>query len=198
MQSDNGSLPQHKGVDSDTPQPGASYNFSRVLDTVQIPQVVYADRQLSPGARLLWGIIRRLGYKTGQCFATNARLADELGVNERQVIRYCRQLVAAKLLRETVHPGRAMIRELLWHERFNGAIKTPAPGSGPEGNNGRRHNDGNRKPPLTKMSPPTPDENVRGVLTDTSPPNLIGFSSGLLKATLPPPLAEPPPQSPAR
>jgi Helix-turn-helix domain len=192
LQDNTGSIPPNVSNLTQSPTPGLPYNFSRVLDTVLIPEPIYADGTLAPGARLLWGILRRLAHKTGQCFATEARLAAELAVNERQIRRYCRQLVGAGLLRETLSPGRATVRELLWHARFNGE-QTANSTSGTSGeNNRRRRNDGNRRPPRTVSSLPTPDENVRTPRTNLSTSILIDFLRGLLEADPPPPSATPP------
>ena len=192
MQDVTGSLPQTLRQENDSPIVGQPFNYSKILDAVLIPQPVYADASLSPGARLLWGIIRRLAHKTGQCFATDARLAGELGVNERQIRRYCRQLVAGQLLRETVQPGRSTVRELLWNERFNGAEKGPVLSDVLQADKRRRLSDGNRRPPRTDSSTPTLDENVRGVRTDSSTPILMDFLRGSLEAPLPPPSPSPP------
>lgn len=100
------------------PAIGQPYNFSRVLETILIPNVIAGDRKLSPGARLLWGVIRRFSFKTGQSFETDKRLAAELGVKERQLRNYCAQLVKYGLLRETQRPGCATCRELLFDARF--------------------------------------------------------------------------------
>lgn len=111
-------LPQNTSA----PQTAQPYNFGKVLDCVLIPRTVASDTSLLPGARLLWGVIRRLGFKSGQCFASERRLGEEIGVCERHLRRYCAQLVKAGLLKETLIPGKRVRRELLWHERFNSEL----------------------------------------------------------------------------
>lgn len=195
MSDDAESVPQHRVGQSKGPQPGEPYNYSRVLDTVLIPKVIYSDRTLSPGARILWGIIRRLGHTSGQCFATDARLADEMAVNERQVRRYCRQLVNAELMRETRQPGRVTVRELLWHSRFHGETAAPKTEPSSQAKVTRRLDDGNRPRGGTdqsggvgRISPGGLDESVR-----THP--YRGISKGLLEAETPPPCDRPPSKS---
>lgn len=107
-------LPPNGGA----PQVGQPFNYSTILDCVLIPRVIYADPKLSPGARLLWGVIRRLSFKTSKCFASDKRIAAELGVSERWVRCLSDELIKAGLMQRTEKPGKPTCRELLWHERF--------------------------------------------------------------------------------
>src|SRR6516225_10961535 len=86
---------------SSTPRNGHPWNFNAVLECVLIPKTIATDGKLLPGARLLWGVIRQFSCRDGRCLLSDKDLAAAVGVAWRQVIRYCRQLEAAGLLRTT-------------------------------------------------------------------------------------------------
>jgi len=100
------------------PAAGTLFNFSKVLDSVLIPRVIARDRKLPPGARLLWGVIRQRSHRDGVCASSDADLAEELGVSERQLRRYCAVLVREGLMLSKPRPGLTPHRGLLWNERF--------------------------------------------------------------------------------
>jgi hypothetical protein len=186
------SLPQPINTSPGAPQPGEPYNYSKVLDTVLIPQVVYADKTLAPGARILWGIVRRLGHKTGQCFASDGRLAEEMAVSERQVRRYCRQLVKAGLMRETPEPGRVTVRELLWHTRFHSSAPAANGHASSQANGKRRLDDGNRPRARSDVSGGCGHKCPGGVDTNVQPHPYSGVLKASLEADSPPPSDTPP------
>lgn len=108
---------------STTPTAGEPFNFHGILDTILIPRVISADSSLLPGARLLWGVIRQYSCQDGRFMLSDKKLAEAVGVEWRQCIRYCRQLERAGLLRTTPRPGKPPIRELLMHARFAGKLR---------------------------------------------------------------------------
>jgi hypothetical protein len=66
---------------------------------IAIPQHIIADVNLSPTAKLLYGVIDSFQCKTGVCYATNERLAQELaGCSERTVSRCVSELKDAGLV----------------------------------------------------------------------------------------------------
>jgi Helix-turn-helix domain len=190
---DKTTIPQHAVQASASPHHGEPYNYSRIMDAVMIPQVVYADRKLSPGARLLWGIIRRLGHRTGQCFASEVRLAEELAVTVRQVRRYCKQLVGAGLLQEREQPGRPSIRELLWHTRFNGEQEANKPVVPCEANVRRIKSLPADAQPRTDMSGGSGHFCPGGLDISVRPDSYSGVLEASLEAASPSHSAAPPP-----
>jgi len=187
----NGNIPQPASGSKFSPQHGEPYNYSLLLDCVQIPRLVYRDRTLSPGARLMWGAVRRLGFKTGQCFATDARLGEEIGVSESQVRRYSRQLVKAGLMRCTETPGKTTCRELLWHERFSiNSTDVTANSTSSPFVPGRSAADSSPQPPRADMTGEGAQICAGGPVTSAHP-----IISGVLEASLekkPPPFIPPP------
>lgn len=113
---------QVAGETSSTPINGQPWNFHGLLETYIIPRTVAADRNLPPGARLLWGIIRQHAFRDGRCFASDETLANALAVSDRQFRRHVCTLQKAGLLQSTPRPGKTPIRELLWDSRFAGKI----------------------------------------------------------------------------
>lgn len=66
---------------------------------IAIPQHIIADVNLSPTAKLLYGIIDSFQCKTGVCYATNERLAQELAnCSERTISRCVAELKNAGLV----------------------------------------------------------------------------------------------------
>ena len=110
---------------SSTPTNGEPWNFNGILESCLIPYVIASDKKLLPGARLLWGVIRQYSYTDGKCTRSDATLASAVGVEWRQLTRYCRQLERRGLLRTTERPGRTPVRELLWDSRFAGTMRKP-------------------------------------------------------------------------
>lgn len=104
---------------------GEPTNFPILQDALLLPRVIAMHRELSPGARLLWGVIRVLSYKRGYCGYSDALLGHRVHVSDRQIRRYCRQLAKAGLLRTTQRPGRPPKRELLNHPIFD--VPSPVP-----------------------------------------------------------------------
>lgn len=64
-----------------------------------IPNVILRARRLSPGSRLLYGLLKMYAWQAGTAYPGQERLADELGVSARQIRNYQQELEAAGLLR---------------------------------------------------------------------------------------------------
>lgn len=61
--------------------------------SISIPVFVLEDRTISPTAKLLYGVIDSFLRRTGVCYASNARLAEEVaGCSERTVSRCVSEL----------------------------------------------------------------------------------------------------------
>jgi len=103
---------------NDTTPQGIPFNFHGVLDAVLIPRVITSDRQLSPAARLLWGIIRQRAWKDGWCRSSDADLAGELGVHPRKIRAHCAQLSKAGYLLTVQRSGTTPERALLLTPAF--------------------------------------------------------------------------------
>lgn len=58
----------------------------------QIPNYVLGDQSLSLGARLIYTMLLSYAWQEKRCFPGQARLAADLGVDERSVRRYLVEL----------------------------------------------------------------------------------------------------------
>ena len=92
------------------------------MSGILIPKCIALCRQLSPGARLLWGMIRSLSKRDGYCDAAEDTLARRLAVSSRQIRRYCHQLEAAGFLETEQRRGTTARRWLLLHPSFGGPV----------------------------------------------------------------------------
>lgn len=57
-----------------------------------MPYLVMRDKHLSIGARMTYAFLLMYAWQAGSCFAGQKKLADELGVSERQLQRYIYEL----------------------------------------------------------------------------------------------------------
>jgi hypothetical protein len=118
----NGSVSQALPKPAAPPVKGVPYDFNKLLDTIMVPRVVARDPRLSPGAALLWGVIRQRTNARAWCRTPNKVLARELGVSAKQVQRYICQLTKAGLLHTISNPGEVPKRILLRDDRFDGTL----------------------------------------------------------------------------
>ena len=66
---------------------------------IMIPQAVYGNKDLSPRAALVFGLILSLANgKTGYCYAANKYLADLMNVSERTISGCLAELKKHKMI----------------------------------------------------------------------------------------------------
>src|SRR3954469_15737971 len=65
----------------------------------KIPNTILKRVDISPGAKLTYVMLLSYAHKADRCFPGQKRLAAEMGVAVRSVIRYMQELVKASLLR---------------------------------------------------------------------------------------------------
>lgn len=65
---------------------------------VTIPMKILLDEELTPKARLLFGVIANLSNQRGYCFASNAYLATETGWHKDTISEFVAQLVSKNYL----------------------------------------------------------------------------------------------------
>jgi hypothetical protein len=67
------------------PEPaiGEPFNPYRSFTNIYIPLPMVTYRDISPHAKLFYGVLRKYGSKAGLCFPGQAKLAREMGVSER-------------------------------------------------------------------------------------------------------------------
>ncbi|MBZ0283153.1 MAG: helix-turn-helix domain-containing protein [Anaerolineae bacterium] len=57
-----------------------------------LPYLVMRDKSLSLGARMTYAFLLMYAWQEGSCFAGQKKLAEEMGVSERQLQRYIYEL----------------------------------------------------------------------------------------------------------
>ena len=62
------------------------------------PYAVLKDRQLSLGARLTYGFLLMYAWQEGSCFAGQKKMADDMGISDRQLQRYLYELRDAEYI----------------------------------------------------------------------------------------------------
>jgi len=62
------------------------------------PYLVMRDKTLSIGARMTYAFLLMYAWQEGSCFAGQKKLAEELGVSERQLQRYVYELRDTKYI----------------------------------------------------------------------------------------------------
>ncbi len=63
-----------------------------------ITNSIYADKELSDGSKLLYGLILSLSQKDGYCYAPNEYLAETLNKSKRMVGYYLDELKQKKVI----------------------------------------------------------------------------------------------------
>lgn len=83
-----------------------------------LPEQVCFDRNLSPMARLLYGVIASLSAKDGFCWAQNRFFADKFGVQPETISRAINSLESAGYIRLEFEGSRKEIRRIYTLDNF--------------------------------------------------------------------------------
>ena len=87
-----------------------------------MPDSILRSKELSPGAKLLYGRLCRFVGKNLYCWPSVAKLASLLGVSDRQIQNYFKELQGKHYLKKGTrfeNGGQMTNRiELLWHPSF--------------------------------------------------------------------------------
>ena len=100
-------------------QNGQEYNPYKVFVGIFIPNLVIQDHNLSPGAKITFGIMCQFAGKKGLCFPRQEVIAERMGVSKRQVINYLNELKKEKYIRTSRRGiGKANIYRFLWKKAW--------------------------------------------------------------------------------
>jgi hypothetical protein len=102
-------------------QPGQRFNPFGLFHGVFIPEALTRFKGLSPGAKIAYGRLVRYAGQDGVCYPRQTTLSREIGVSDRQVRSYLRELTALRFIK-VVRKGLGAPNEyvFLWHSVFNG------------------------------------------------------------------------------
>src|SRR3954463_10341643 len=64
----------------------------------QIPNTILKRKDVSPGAKLTYVALLSYAWQQGSCYPGQATLADDIGVGQRSVVRYMKELQDSGLL----------------------------------------------------------------------------------------------------
>lgn len=105
---------------SDRPKIGEPFNPFRGFRTyVIIPDPIFKHGELSVGAKFCYGRLLRYSGETARCYPRIATIAKELGVSDRTIQTYLRDLENQRLIRRVKRDGGKSNQFLfLWHESF--------------------------------------------------------------------------------
>ncbi len=107
-----------------SPEPVVKLDLSRDY-TVNIPSWIVRYRGIPMGAKIVYGTLYRYAGKNCLSFPKMPELAKEVGVSERQVRDYVKELRDAKFLRSWRGLGTSYTFEFLDHPARSGDIGTP-------------------------------------------------------------------------
>jgi helix-turn-helix protein len=102
-------------------QPGQPFNPYGLFHGIFIPEALVRFSGLSPGAKIAYGRLVRYAGLDGVCHPRQATLAREIGVSDRQVRSYLRELTTLRfirVIRKGLHAPNEYV--FLWHTVFNG------------------------------------------------------------------------------
>ncbi|MDA1316170.1 MAG: helix-turn-helix domain-containing protein [Acidobacteria bacterium] len=108
-----------------TRKPGEVFNPYRLFEGVWVPTGVLPLKEICPAAKLLYGQLGRYAGKDGQCFPSQATLAKDLGISDRQVRNLLGDLEREGFIR-TVQQGlrRNNRYVFLWHPALESCLRS--------------------------------------------------------------------------
>jgi hypothetical protein len=116
-----------------TPAPGAVFNPYRLFRGAHVPMAVLSCPDLSPGAKLCYGLMKDMAGRQGYCWPALRSLASKLGVSREQSKRYVHELVEQQFVASDPTLGSSNRYVFLWHATFadpspeGGVISAPPP-----------------------------------------------------------------------
>ena len=110
--------PANSAAPLTAPPPGAVFNPYRLFRGAHVPMAVLSCADLSPGAKLCYGLMKDMAGRQGYCWPAVRSIAGKLGVVSRQVERYLRELETYGLIRSNPTPGKSSRYVFLWHAVF--------------------------------------------------------------------------------
>jgi hypothetical protein len=101
--------------------PGEVFNPWRKFLGVFVPEPVCKSREISAGAKLVYGRLARFGGEEGNVYPSIRRIGDELGISMKQARRYVRELEQQGFIKSTRTPGKVSRYAFIWQAIFDGA-----------------------------------------------------------------------------
>jgi hypothetical protein len=99
---------------------GEPFNpFGAFRSYIVIPDAILKHSELSSGAKICYGRLLLYAGKQCRCYPRVTSLATELGVSDRSIQLYLKELETQRLIRREQREGRKSNHfDFLWHEIF--------------------------------------------------------------------------------
>lgn len=114
-------------------KPGDRFNPFNLFVGLFVPNGLARYRKISANAKLLYGRLTQFAGKNGECFPSQALLAQEIGLTERAIRKLIKELKDDRFI-EIVTPGmmerfdrNTAVYTFLWHPIFDESLKTEKP-----------------------------------------------------------------------
>ena len=104
---------------------GQRFNPYKIFIGSFIPNILLKCRGLSAGAKLTWARLAQFMGEQGECFPSIDTLANEVGIEKRQCIRYLSELEKLNFIKIERPEGKDKLKHMtnkyyfIWNEIFN-------------------------------------------------------------------------------
>ena len=103
---------------------GKKFNPFRLFNGIWIPDALLSFEDISPGAKLLYGLLGRYAGKDGKCYPSQETIAQKLNRQQRQIRNLLGELERTKLIRWVRRgPGMSNWYEFLLHPDLMASIR---------------------------------------------------------------------------
>lgn len=85
-----------------------------------VPDAISKYRNLPPGSKLVYARLCRYAGEHGEAYPAIPKVAEDVGMSERQCWRYLKHLVDQRFLEVESRDGHSSVYSFLWHPCFEG------------------------------------------------------------------------------
>jgi hypothetical protein len=103
-------------------QVGQPFNPYKLFTGLFVPECLARYRELSCGAKLVYGRLARYAGENGECWPAMETVGSELGMGRTQARTYVHELRDERFIAIEERPGTSDRFKFLWHEAFAGEV----------------------------------------------------------------------------
>lgn len=102
----------------------------RAFNGAHVPSVILSSREISPGAKLLWGVLAKYAGEHGDAYPRQSRLAEDLGWNIKTLRKRLEELVQKGYIVQSREKGdrrahRPFTYRFVWRDEFEPHLMRP-------------------------------------------------------------------------
>ena len=102
----------------------------RAFNGAHVPSVILSSREISPGAKLLWGVLAKYAGEHGDAYPRQSRLAEDLGWNIKTLRKRLEELVQKGYIVQSREKGdrrahRPFVYRFVWRDEFEAHLMRP-------------------------------------------------------------------------